>query len=129
MPSALTGAGVSWTAIVAAAGGGVVASAGAGVSWTAAVAAAGGVVVAAAGAGVSWTAAVGVVVSLCEMVNTAVAVATNDSSAKLIVNLSMRISPHDWEQASFRSGQSPSVEETGRRFVTWTGQLVRMQFE
>ena len=79
--SSLTGSGVSWTAIVAAAGSGaaafpgqpsfggcvsltaIVAAAGDGVSWTAIVAAAGGgvswtAIVAAAGGGVSWTAIV-----------------------------------------------------------------------
>jgi hypothetical protein len=89
LSSELTGAGVSWTSVVAAAGAGVswtsvVAAAGAGVSWTA--------VVAAAGAGLAWTAVVRDVVVLCETVTAAVNTAsvTNSSSAQPIINLSMR---------------------------------------
>jgi hypothetical protein len=100
--SELTGAGLAWTSVVAAAGAGVswtavVAAAGAGVSWTGVVAAAGaGVswtgVVAAAGAGLAWTAVVRDVVVLCETVTAAVNTAsvTNSSSAQPVINLSMR---------------------------------------
>jgi hypothetical protein len=76
LSSELTGAGLAWTSVVAAAG--------AGVSWTA--------VVAAAGAGLAWTAVVRDVVVLCETVTAAVNTAsvTNSSSAQPVINLSMR---------------------------------------
>ena len=76
LSSELTGAGLAWTSVVAAAG--------AGVSSTG--------VVAAAGAGLAWTAVVRDVVVLCETVTAAVNTAsvTNSSSAQPIINLSMR---------------------------------------
>jgi hypothetical protein len=143
---ATTGGGGSWAAVVATTGGGaswitLVATTGGGASWTTAVATAGGgaswttfVATTGGGAsGVAWTAVVGdVVVSLCETVsaafNTTVVAAANNSSTILIIILGMRSFRAIEQSLSFRRSSKKEAGCGSNYFVTWTGQLVQMQF-